>query len=103
MRKARFAFLFFVLLVFGFSLAVPAENLPETAYDESEGLPYGSTPLFSNVISQAAAPKAQDVRSAVDLGSRALFPFTSTRLNGKDASGSPNVRGALALLCILRC
>ena len=103
MRKPRFALVFFVLLVFGVSLAVPAEDLPETAYDESEGLPYASTPLFSDVISQAAAPKAQDVRSAVDVGSGALSPFTSTRLNGKDATGSPNVRGALALLCILRC
>ena len=103
MRKPRFALLFFVLLVFGLSLAVPAEDLPETAYDESEGLPYASTPLFSDVISQAAAPKAQDVRSAVELGSRSLSPFTSTRLNGKDATGSSNVRGALALLCTLRC
>jgi hypothetical protein len=45
MRKPRSALLFFVLLVLGLSLAVPAEGLPETAYAESEAAPYASTSL----------------------------------------------------------
>ncbi len=44
-----------VLLAFGMSLAVPAEDVPETPYDESEGQPYESTPAFSGVALQASA------------------------------------------------
>ena len=44
-----------MLLAFGASLAVPAENVPETAYDESEALPCENTPLFSTVVPLGAA------------------------------------------------
>jgi hypothetical protein len=55
MKKPGFIFVLFVLLAFGVCLAVPAEDLPETAYDESEGLPYEPTPLLSAVVVQASA------------------------------------------------
>jgi hypothetical protein len=54
MRKPRSAFVLLLLLVFGVSLAVPAEDVPETPYDESETLPYEGTPLFSIVVPQAS-------------------------------------------------
>ena len=36
------------------SFAVPPEDLPETAYDESEAVAYGITPLSSIRLQQAA-------------------------------------------------
>ena len=38
MRKRRFALFLFVFVSFGLMYAVPAEDLPETTYDESEGV-----------------------------------------------------------------
>lgn len=40
MKRPWFILIFFLLLVMGLSLAVPAEDVPETTYDESEPLPY---------------------------------------------------------------
>ncbi len=50
MRRPFFVLILFVILGFGLSLAVPAEDVPETAYDESEGVPYEGTPRFSIVL-----------------------------------------------------
>ena len=102
-KTVRFAFVLLLTIVLGLFLAVPAEDVPETCFDESETLPYEGTPLFSLEVPLAAAPQAQDVRSAVDLRSGALSPFTSTRINAEDAARSPDVRDALAILSILRC
>jgi len=60
MRKQRFFLIFLVVLGFGVSLAVPAEDDPETSYDESEALPYEGTPLFSITLPQASARIARD-------------------------------------------
>jgi hypothetical protein len=45
-----------VLAAFALSLsfAVPAEDVPETPYDESEALPYESTPPFSVMLQESA-------------------------------------------------
>ncbi len=103
MRKPRSALLFFVLLVLGLSLTVPVEDLPETTYDESEAAPYVSTPLFSNLISQAAASATGAVRRAVDLRSGTPFRFAATRITGTDRHRPAEERLALALLCTLFC
>jgi hypothetical protein len=55
MRRPCFVLILFVLLGFCVPLAVPAEDVTETAYDESEGLPYEATPLFSSEVPQASA------------------------------------------------
>ena len=62
MRRTSSILVLFVLLGFGLSLGVPAEDVPETAYDESEALPYESTPLFSIAVSETVA-KVPAVRS----------------------------------------
>jgi hypothetical protein len=36
-----------VVLVMSVSFAVPAEDAPETSYDESESLPFDGTPVLS--------------------------------------------------------
>ena len=55
MRRPRPPLVLCVLLFLGLSLAVPAEDLTETAYDESEAQPCESTALISNVTPQAAS------------------------------------------------
>ena|SRR5271165_44507 len=102
-KVARFACVLSLTIVLGLFLAVPAVDIPETTFDESETPAYEGTPLFSIEIPQAAAPEAPDVRNAAELRSGALSRLTSTRSSGKDAARSPDVRDALALLSILRC
>jgi hypothetical protein len=56
MTKPRPVFLLCVAVVLGLSSVVPAEDLPETAYDESESLPYTSAPVFSTAVPSAVVP-----------------------------------------------
>ena len=100
MRDPRVVLILLVLMSFGLSLMVPAEDVTATPYDESEALPYESTPVFSIVVARAVSAETRD---ALYLGSGALFLSTTARINGKDAAASPQVRDALALLCTLRC
>ena len=47
MAKARSVLVLLVALMLGLCLAVPAEDVPETAYDESDSLPFQGTLPFS--------------------------------------------------------
>jgi hypothetical protein len=92
----------FVLLAFGASLAVPAEDIPETPYDESESVPYQVTPLFSIVALLVASRTTQAPLRSLDLklGAPSLFP--SARVRDTDAHRS-DTRISLALFCTLLC
>ena len=103
MKNVRFVFVLLITIVLGLFLTVPVGDIPETAFDESETPAYEATPLFSIEVPQAAALETPDEQSAADLRSGAQSLFTSAHSSGKNATRSPNVRGALALLCSLRC
>jgi hypothetical protein len=77
MRRASSILVLFVLLAFGVSLAVPAEDVPETAYDESEALPYENAPLFSVVVPQASVRIAE----ADSCSSQLRFNSSARRCN----------------------
>lgn len=47
MRVLRSALVLLAAFALSLSFAVPVEDVPETSYDESEALPYESTPPFS--------------------------------------------------------
>ena len=72
MRRPCSALILFVLLGFALSLEVPAEDMPETPYDESETLPYEVTPLLSNVAPQASSRPADE-----ELGCGYMLCFNS--------------------------
>jgi hypothetical protein len=54
MRKLRSILVVVAGLALCLSFAVPAEDLPETPYDESEAPPYESAPLFSIILQDSA-------------------------------------------------
>ena len=78
MRRPSSILALFLLLAFGAFLAVPAEDIPETPYDESEGLPRESTPLFSGVVPQASARIAK-----AEANWNSLFRFGSLAKRSK--------------------
>jgi hypothetical protein len=71
MRMHSSVLVLFVFLAFSASQAVPAEDVPETAYDESESLPCESTPMISIVVPEtvAEAPAVRPRASRLRLGS----------------------------------
>jgi hypothetical protein len=103
MRRSSSILILCVLLGFGVSLAVPAEDVPETAYDESEGLPYEGTPLFSVVVPLVAARTTQSQLSSLRTKPEAPSAFTPARVRYADANRATDTRISLALLCTLLC
>jgi hypothetical protein len=68
MKTLRVVWVLLVALVLGLSFAVPAEDVPDTAYDESEALPYESIPVFSSAVRQVTA-------WTLRCGAQFSFPF----------------------------
>jgi len=70
MRRMRTCVVFFVLLVLALSPALPAEDVPTTAYDESEAQPYDNSPPISNLgaetasVTQTALSEIQPLQNA---------------------------------------
>lgn len=71
MTTSRSVLLLLVALVLSVCFAVPAEDVPETAYDESESLPCESTPVVSIAVPEtvAQAPAVWPRASRFRLGS----------------------------------
>ena len=103
MRKPCSALLFFVLLVLGLSLIGPVEDLPETPYDESEALPYESTPGISEVLPQGSASTTQAVRSRMPCQLDTPFPVSARRSSGADSIRLAEAPVTLELLSTLLC
>ena len=102
MRKLSPPLVLFVFLFLGLSLAVPAEDLMETAYDESEAQPCESTALISNVTPQAASA-TPTVRIAQGRQLANPTQATAARINVTDAHSPAEAQVGLALLCTLLC
>ena len=103
MKRAYSILVLFLLLAFGASLAVPAEDVPETAYDESEALPYEGTPVFSIAAPLVAARITPAVRSFLHHKLVASSLFTPARVRDTDVNRSVDARVSLTLLCALLC
>ena len=72
MRKPRSVLVLLLLVGLGVSLAVSVEDVPETPYDESETLPYESTPVFSITVTRGSGRIAK-----AQLNCRSLLHFDS--------------------------
>ena len=100
--KLGFAVVFLMILTFGLFVAFPAEDLPETAYDESEAPPYEVVSLFSIAVPLVAARTTQRALSSLHLKPGALSLFVSARVHDTDAK-SADARPSFTLLCTLLC
>lgn len=101
--KPRFAIVFLMILTLGLSLGSPAEDIPETAYDESETLPYESISPASIAAPPVAARTTQDRLSSLHLKSGAPSLFAATRVRDPYANRSTEARVSLTRLCTLLC
>ena len=99
---SRFALILFVLLVFGFALVVPAEDVLETTYDESETQPYQEAPVFAVAMQRAAARANQEVLSSSQLQVGAISLLAAHVRDAID-NRSSNARVSPVLLGTLRC
>src|SRR5215467_14420410 len=70
MANSRSILLLLAALVLGVSIVVPAEDMLETAYDESESLPFESAPMLSLAVTEiiAHAPTLRTHDSRLCLG-----------------------------------
>ena len=101
--KPRFAIVFLMILTLGLSLGSPAEDLPETGYDESETMPYESTPSTSIVVPPVDAQTTEKVLSSSHLKPGAPSLFAAARVRDTYANRSADARPSLTLLCTLLC
>jgi hypothetical protein len=97
----------FVLLVLGLSTALPAEDLAETTYDESEAQPYESSPSISNLMRQIASAiqtalsEIQAVQNAPRLQTATPFLLSIKAITRADARRFTGARTLLAQVCTL--
>jgi hypothetical protein len=103
MSKLRSIVVFFVLLFVALTLIVPAEDMLETAYDESEVLPFECTPLMQNAMPQVSGSRVQSVPGAVHGQAAASRRTMQTPIAETHAHRLVDARVALAILCIHLC
>jgi len=54
-----------ILLVFAVAFAIPAEDSPETAYDESETQPYECAPQFVDIMAHTVGAPSESLPHAM--------------------------------------
>lgn len=101
--KPRFAVVFMMILAVGVSLGLPAEDVLDAVYNESEALPYEVVPLFSVMLRSVAFRTTQEPVSSPNLKARVPFSFAAAHVRDMDARRSANAQVSLALLCTLLC
>lgn len=96
MRRTHPILALLVLLVLGFSFAVPTEDLSETSYDESEAQPWENVPTGLSWMSEVAATEPERT---------AQHPPARLRVRPRrmDAHPFSGARVILALVCTLLC
>jgi hypothetical protein len=79
MTKSRPAHVLLIAADLGLSVAVPAEGVPETAYHESESLPYQSTSVFLIAVPKtvAQAPAVRNRVPVLRLGRQQTVPIAA--------------------------
>jgi hypothetical protein len=101
--KPHRAFVILMVLTLGVSLGLPAEDVLDAVYDESEAVPYEVIPLDSISSSPLSARSTQaapnSLRQKVGVPSR----FSSAGVRDNDAHQPIETRISLALCCTLLC
>lgn len=103
LTKPNFAAVLLMILTLGASLGLPAEDVLDAVYDESEALPCEGTPLFSTVLSPVATRTTQELPSSLHPKPGAPLLLVRARVRDADANRSANLGVSLAVLCTLLC
>jgi hypothetical protein len=98
MRMFRTALVVLAVLTLSLSFAVPAEDVPETAQDESESLPYETTPLSCALVEESAR-----ALSVVPIGRNYSRPAIRHVVVRTELSGQANPGSLTILDHTLRC
>src|SRR5271157_6413841 len=95
--RPRFVIVFVMLLSMGVTLGLPAEDVLDAVYDESEALPCETTPLFSIVAPQSSVriPKGELRRDSLQHFESLR---KSCRLCRETSARSPSVPDSLAVI-----
>jgi hypothetical protein len=107
MRRIYTCLVFFVVVVLGLSPALPAEDLPDTTYDESETQPYEGAPSISNLMAQTASAtqtalsETPGALNALRLQRSTSFLRSAKPVTRTDAPRFTGARSFLAQVCTL--
>jgi len=105
MRKTHSCLVFLMILVLGLSPALPAEDLPGTAYDESETLPFESSLPISKLIArissatQTAMSETHAVRNATNPQVSTPILLSARPISRTDSPRFTEARSLLAHAC----
>jgi len=103
MKPSLLILLVIAALVFGLSLAIPAEDDPDTSYDESELLPYEViSPLLITVMRQTAASQAL-VKTDLVARLRYIATRNETRAEQSEPPQQHSSKSIVVLNCLRRC
>ena len=97
------AVLFLMILASGVSLGLPAEDVLDAAYDESEAVPYEVVPPASIVVSPLSARTIHAAPYSLDHKLVVPSRFSFARVSDTESKGPTDTRISLALLCTLLC
>ena len=97
------AVVFLMFLTLGLSLGLPAEDVMDAVYDESEAVPYEVSPLDSISSTPLTARTTQAAPNSLPQKLSIPSRFSSARVSDSEAKGVPDTRILLALLCTLLC
>ena len=104
MRKLDQGYVYFLILILGLSLGLPAPDISETSYDESEALPYLSTLSFSTTVPpEAASRTTRRVLRSLQLPLCATSRPVPASTNGNAGQRTVDARISFARLSTLRC
>jgi hypothetical protein len=101
--KPHRAFVFLMVLTLGVSLGLPAEDVLDAVYDESEAVPYEVIPLHSISSSPLSAGSTQAAPNSLRQTVGVPFRLSSAGVRASDAHQPTETRISLALLCTLLC
>ena len=87
----------------GLFLTVPAEDVLETAYDESEVLPFENAPLISDEVQEVAASTNEAESCAVRGQSATSCRTVRSRIVATETPRSAQARVAVVMLRSLLC
>jgi hypothetical protein len=94
--QPRFAIVFLTLLALGVSVGLPAEDILEAVYDESEAVSYERTPVFSVVVRPLPARTTKPPMSFFRPKLRAPSPFAPAHVRNIDVHQSTDARALSA-------